>query len=237
MNLKTIIRVTLLSATLFLSCKSDPVAPEKEQAITGIVKDGNGNPVADAYLNFVFEMTPASAALHREGDPDETMPSTTIRFSIPGRSHVKVTIENYVHQYVLTLVDDTLNGGMHGLSWNGNDGSGKAFYTDCYFYRLSIGGNVTVSRMLFTVDQHLATNPAAYVRTDRDGRFSIPLSRIPVNEIFTQTNASGEIIGTTKLADAQRLYAFTSTHYGVESVSLTELVDNTIVLSTPKYGQ
>jgi hypothetical protein len=215
---------------LLLSCKSDPTDPVKADSVTGVVKDVNGNPVAGAFLNFSFKLTSPTSALQKR---DEVLvpPSTTIRFEIPGRRRVKLLIENYVHQPIKVLVDDTLNAGTYSNAWNGTNSEGKVVYSDCYFYKLWLDDSLTTGKMLLIADQHLMGNPLAYALTDNVGRFSIPLSRIPVSETFTLRNASGTIIGSAKLDALQELVAFTPTYFGVATVSLTELRDNTIVLS------
>jgi hypothetical protein len=220
-------RFLLTVAFVLLSCKSDPTDPIKPDSIAGVVKDVNGNPVAGAFLNFSFKLTSPL----QKSDEVFVPPSTTIRFQIPGRRRVKLLIENYVHHPIKVLVDDTLNAGVYSNAWNGTNSEGKAVYSDCYMYKLWVDDSLTTGKLLFVTDQHLVENPLAYALTDNAGRFSISLSRVPINETFVLTNASGTVIGSAKLDAQQELVAFTMTHFGVATISLTDLKDNIIVLS------
>ena len=62
--------------------------------------------------------------------PNPFNPSTTIRFSIPTRSFVRLTIYNLLGQRVAELVNEELNAGYGERIWNANAASGL------YFYRL-----------------------------------------------------------------------------------------------------
>lgn len=185
-------------------------------------------------MNFKFKLTSPVSVLPKGDDVLSPPPSTTIRFQIPVRRRVKLLIENYVHQPISILVDDTLNAGVYSIAWNGTNSDGKSIYSDCYIYMLWLDDSLTTGKMLFVADQHLMQNPLAYAQSDNAGRFSIALSRLPITETFTLTDASGTVIGTAKLEARQQLYAFTTTHFGVATVSITELQDNTIILSSQK---
>jgi photosystem II stability/assembly factor-like uncharacterized protein len=62
--------------------------------------------------------------------PNPFNPSTTIRFSIPMRSRVRVTIFNLLGQQVAELANEELGAGNFERTWNANVASGL------YFYRL-----------------------------------------------------------------------------------------------------
>ena len=230
MKSQTIVAFILFTA-LLVGCKSDPPnKPVSDPAITGIVKDVSGNPVAGAYLNFKFQFQSLSHLVERPGVP----PTTVIQYQVPGRRFVRVTIEDYAHVFVRKLVEDTLNGGVYNSVWDGRNSEGKAIYSDCFYVRLLIGDSLKVMRIFLVVDQHLESNPAPYAQTDQTGRFSIPLTRLPLTEVIRTTNASGQIIDSMKIANRQPLFAFTATQYGVDTVLTTDLKEHTIVLSIPK---
>ena len=64
--------------------------------------------------------------------PNPFNPSTTIKFSLPHREYVNLTIYNMIGQKVETLVDETKDAGSHQIVWNaGNKPSG------IYFARLA----------------------------------------------------------------------------------------------------
>jgi hypothetical protein len=60
--------------------------------------------------------------------PNPFNPSTTIRFSIPERSRVRVTIFNLLGQQVVELANEEMNTGNFERVWNSNVASGLYFY-------------------------------------------------------------------------------------------------------------
>lgn len=79
---------------------------------------------------------PASVALH-EAYPNPFNPSTTVRFDLPATSSVRVAVYDVLGRTVARLVDGTLPGGFHSVSWDASDlGSGT------YIVRLTTAGKV-----------------------------------------------------------------------------------------------
>ncbi len=82
--------------------------------------------------------TPDSYAL---GDayPNPFNPETTIEFSVPFESQVRLEVFNTAGQLVATLVDEQLSSGSYKTSWNALDrGDGKVS-SGVYFYRMQAG--------------------------------------------------------------------------------------------------
>jgi hypothetical protein len=68
--------------------------------------------------------------------PNPFNPSTTIEFSIPQASNVKIDIYNIVGERVATLINNTLDTGYHTINFNAiNLPSGT------YVYRIIVNGN------------------------------------------------------------------------------------------------
>ena len=64
--------------------------------------------------------------------PNPFNPSTTIRFSIPERSHVHLAIFNLLGQQIAELANEEMSSGNFERTWNANVASGF------YFYRLEV---------------------------------------------------------------------------------------------------
>jgi photosystem II stability/assembly factor-like uncharacterized protein len=75
--------------------------------------------------------------------PNPFNPSTTIRYSLPQRSHVTLTVFNILGQQVATLVNETRNAGVHEAEF---DGAGLS--SGLYFYRLQAGDFIQTKKFL-----------------------------------------------------------------------------------------
>jgi|WetSurMetagenome_2_1015567.scaffolds.fasta_scaffold490202_1 hypothetical protein len=75
--------------------------------------------------------------------PNPFNPSTTIRYSLPNRSHVVLTIFNALGQQVTQLVNDELEAGYHEAKWDASSLS-----SGVYFYRLQVGSFVDTKRLM-----------------------------------------------------------------------------------------
>jgi diadenosine tetraphosphatase ApaH/serine/threonine PP2A family protein phosphatase len=75
--------------------------------------------------------------------PNPFNPSTTIRYVLPARCHVILTVFNTLGQQIATLINDTQEAGYHDVRC---DGSGLA--SGVYFYRLRAGEYLATKRLL-----------------------------------------------------------------------------------------
>ncbi len=78
----------------------------------------------------------------KQNFPNPFNPSTTIRYALPTRSHVTLTVFNTLGQAVATLVNESQDAGYHDVRF---DASGLA--SGVYFYRLSAGDFVATKRL------------------------------------------------------------------------------------------
>ena len=81
--------------------------------------------------------------------PNPFNPSTSISFSIPERDHVKINIYDMTGRLVSTLVNETLNEGVHMVSWNGQDSSGEMVSAGVYIYALESSSTMMTKKMIF----------------------------------------------------------------------------------------
>ena len=75
--------------------------------------------------------------------PNPFNPSTAIRYSLPGRSHVTLTVFNTLGQQVAQLVDGEVDAGYHEVKF---DASGLS--SGVYLYRMQAGGFVATRRLV-----------------------------------------------------------------------------------------
>jgi hypothetical protein len=75
--------------------------------------------------------------------PNPFNPSTTIRYGLPQRSAVTLSVYNTLGQKVIALVQETQDAGYHEAKF---DGSGLS--SGAYFYQLQAGGFLRTGRLL-----------------------------------------------------------------------------------------
>ena len=201
----------------------------KGKLIHGIVKDTNGNPVANAYLNFNFIFADGTV------DTPVTLEGSQvyITYNVSERNKVKVELRNYLHETVRILHNDTLESGLYQQLLAFKNENGKDLYSDVYFIATIIGSNPVKENKLYrSISQHLSDNPLVFAKTDSNGNFSIPLSRFPYKEIFLRD--AGPAYDTLKFSDRQMLTAFTNEKYGRATFSISHLSPMTIILNRTK---
>ena len=75
--------------------------------------------------------------------PNPFNPVTTIRYGIPGRSHVTLTVFNMLGQLVSTLQSGYQNAGYHVVTFNA-----KNLPSGVYFYRMQAGSYMETKRLV-----------------------------------------------------------------------------------------
>ena len=81
--------------------------------------------------------------------PNPFNPSTTIGFSVPESAHVTLSIYDMTGRLVTTLVDGTVDMGVHMVEWNGEDSSGSMVSAGVYIYALESADMVVTNKMIF----------------------------------------------------------------------------------------
>lgn len=80
--------------------------------------------------------------------PNPFNPRTTISFSIPANSNVRLEIYNMLGQKVRTVLNETKDAGVYAVSFDGRDDQGKALSSGVYFCRLTDGKHTAIKEML-----------------------------------------------------------------------------------------
>jgi glucose/arabinose dehydrogenase len=111
-------------------------------------------------IRFLVDIPPISAVLetHNETAPqsfslDQNFPnpfnsSTAIRFTLPVKDHVELSVYNLNGQKVGTLVEGLRLAGIYTVYWDGRDDRGRQLASGLYLYRLRAGTETAARKLL-----------------------------------------------------------------------------------------
>lgn len=96
-------------------------------------------------LTFVnnFYHKPPSKYVLRGNYPNPFNPSTKIKFEVPEKSNVQITVYNAEGKEITTIIDEQLKPGTYETEWDGS-----AFASGIYFYRLNAGDYLETKKMI-----------------------------------------------------------------------------------------
>lgn len=80
--------------------------------------------------------------------PNPFNSSTAIRFALPVKGAVALTVYNLAGQLVATLVEDVREAGIYTVGWDGQDDQGFELASGVYLYRLRVGQQVETRKLL-----------------------------------------------------------------------------------------
>ena len=80
--------------------------------------------------------------------PNPFNPSTTIHYTLPEASDVRLTIHSSLGQEVRVLINASQGAGDHSVHWAGTDAFGREVTSGVYLYRLEAGDYVAVRKMV-----------------------------------------------------------------------------------------
>jgi hypothetical protein len=84
----------------------------------------------------------------RQNYPNPFNPMTTIEYSIPIKSHVRIAIYNILGQNIRMLVDETQPAGNYRIDWDGKAEDGKSVSSGIYFYRFLAGDYIQTKKLV-----------------------------------------------------------------------------------------
>jgi len=91
--------------------------------------------------------TPARLALAAPS-PNPFRGQVTLRFTLPSREKVRLEVFDVAGRRVATLLQGTLNPGMHTVTWNGTDRHARPVGQGLYFVRLQAGSQSLTQKIL-----------------------------------------------------------------------------------------
>jgi len=80
--------------------------------------------------------------------PNPFNPSTTIKFNIPQKSSISLTVYNVLGQKIRTLINEVKSAGFHQITWDGADGNGRQVAGGVFFYQLKTNDFSQIKKML-----------------------------------------------------------------------------------------
>ncbi|MDQ7798711.1 MAG: T9SS type A sorting domain-containing protein [Candidatus Edwardsbacteria bacterium] len=87
-------------------------------------------------------------AILNQARPNPFTSNTSISYALPTASRVALRVYNIVGQEIATLCDEEQAAGMHEVSWNGLDRSGRKVSNGVYLYRLTTGNQSLTKKMV-----------------------------------------------------------------------------------------
>jgi photosystem II stability/assembly factor-like uncharacterized protein len=114
--------------------------------MTGVVRAAAGSAAQLAGL-VSADPLPSEVVLH-QNFPNPLFNHTRIRFELPGRMTVDLTLFDLAGRRVAVMIKDTLDEGRHEYAWDGRGPSGEAVASGLYFLRLKAGGTERVRKVV-----------------------------------------------------------------------------------------
>ncbi len=97
---------------------------------------------------FGLEAEPEISTVSLSNHPNPFNPVTTINYSLPDESHVRLVIYSALGQEVRRLVDEVKSVGRYSVRWDGRDALGRPVSSGVYLYRLVAGREQLVGKMV-----------------------------------------------------------------------------------------
>jgi len=127
-------------ALTFVAAPNNEYVPRYNRPLIQKYNGTSVNQVNDGILPDRFDLA--------QNYPNPFNPSTIIRFDLPERAHVSLSVFNVLGQKVATLVDEDLAAGSYEREWLGIGDTGARVASGIYFYRLSDGERAETKKMI-----------------------------------------------------------------------------------------
>ena len=80
--------------------------------------------------------------------PNPFNSGTTISYSLPKKSFVKVTVHNLLGREIAILKNIEQMAGLHAIQWDATDNMGKSISSGMYFYKVQSGDFIETNTMI-----------------------------------------------------------------------------------------
>ncbi len=131
----------------------------KVDSAFGVFGDINANVIPVNVYNATLVINPPTAISDNKSNlpqkfelfqnyPNPFNPETTIKFSLPKNSKVKLVIYNILGQQITKLTDKDFQAGIHKLKWNGKNNSGIPVASGMYIYRIETKEFINAKKLI-----------------------------------------------------------------------------------------
>ena len=120
-----------------LAYVADEISPYSDTLSVILESLDNGN--EHRFLDYYFL---------NDNFPNPFNPVTNIKYNIPKKSHVKITIHDMMGNLVNVLVDEYQNKGSKSVQWDGRSATGNTLSTGLYVYTIQAGDFRNTKKML-----------------------------------------------------------------------------------------
>ena len=127
------------------SFRDESVVPGATYEYTLTAYDEDGSMTASAPVSVTI---PRAALELLPNQPNPFNPATTIRFVVPVRDRVRLTVYDVAGRRVATLLDGVRDAGTHSVQWNGTDARGEPLASGVYLGRLESGKTTATRKMV-----------------------------------------------------------------------------------------
>jgi hypothetical protein len=123
-------------------------SPHNYYWVTATDFSGNEGKPALAHAASGVGNTPGQYVLSVSAYPNPFNPQTTVRYTLPAKTHVSLEIFDLRGEKVATLVDLDQNAGAFTTTWLGRNDAGAAVGSGVYFAKLSTASGVRTYKLV-----------------------------------------------------------------------------------------
>jgi hypothetical protein len=217
-----LIFIAFFLTVVFLSCHKDnsvePLPISGPPALSGTVTDSTGAALDSVAVHFMthFDKSIAKTGLAK------TAVTMTIEFSVESTATVTLVFYRYgTNEVIDTLVDEEMDAGVYTV-----DVDNATLTNGLYYYKLYLDGRLSMRRNVMLWINDLASfadlDPITY--TDRNGKFTMPVSVFGIGERLLVTSTTPDVVDTITITNTIDLVLYKD---GYQTFSKQISVDTT----------